>query len=309
MSTMTEFRVNGRDGLPIAGYRWEPDGTPRGVVQMTHGVGEHLRRYEHLAQTLTAAGFYAYGHDSRGHGQTIRPGAEPGVIGADGWIRTIEDLDVMADFGRAEHPGLPLVLFAHSMGSFATQQYLLDHSSRVDAVALTGTGALDLIEPALNLDTGLELDLFNAAFEPGRTGYEWLSRDEHQVDLYVADPLCGFAYDIDGMKAVFANARQVADPSRMAGVRPDLPLYIAAGDQDPVNGQLALVNALVDRYRAVGLSDVELHIYPGARHEVLNETNRDEVEADLLAWLQPHRAARLSPQESMTMPTSWDLRQ
>jgi alpha-beta hydrolase superfamily lysophospholipase len=192
---------------------------------------------------------------------------------------------VLIDLGRAEHPGLPLVLFAHSMGSFATQQYLLDHSDRVDAVALSGTGALDLIEPALDLDSGVGLDLFNAAFEPGRTGFEWLSRDDHQVDLYVADPLCGFAYDVEGMKAVFANARQVADPGRLARVRPGLPLYIAVGDQDPVNGQLALVHALVDRYRTAGLTDIELRVYPEARHEILNETNRDEVEADLLSWL------------------------
>ncbi len=285
MTAMAQFRVNGRDGLPLAGYRWEPEGRPRGVVQVTHGVGEHLRRYDHLAQTLTAAGFFVYGHDSRGHGHTIGPGAEPGVIGADGWAATIEDLDVLVDFGRAAYPGLPLILFGHSMGSFATQQYLLDHSARPDAVALSGTGALDLMEPALDLDAGVGLDAFNAAFEPGRTGYEWLSRDEHQVDLYVADPLCGFAYDVDGMKAVFAGARQVADPARLAGVRPDLPLYIAVGDQDPINGQLALINALVERYRAAGLTDVELRVYPGARHEILNETNRDEVEAGLLAWL------------------------
>jgi alpha-beta hydrolase superfamily lysophospholipase len=285
MSAMTEFRFDGRDGVSVTGYRWEPEGAPRGIVQITHGVGEHLKRYDHLAQTLTAAGFYVHGHDSRGHGQTIAPGAEPGVIGAGGWTQTIEDLDVLARAGRAAHPGLPLILFAHSMGSFATQQYLLDYSDHVDAVALSGTGALDLIEPALDLDAGLGLDLFNAPFEPGRTGFEWLSRDEHQVDLYVEDPLCGFAYDIDGMKAVFAGARQAADPARLASVRLSLPLYIAVGDQDPVNGQLALVHALVERYRGAGLTDVELHIYPGARHEILNETNRDEVEGDLLTWL------------------------
>ncbi|MFC4948642.1 alpha/beta fold hydrolase [Pseudonocardia sp. GCM10023141] len=108
--------------------------------------------------------------------------AEPGVIGADGWTRTLEDLDVMVDRGRAEFPDLPLVLFAHSMGSFATQQYLLDHSDRVDAVALSGTSALDLIEPALDLDAGVSLEAFNAPFEH-RTGFEWLSRDEVEGDL------------------------------------------------------------------------------------------------------------------------------
>jgi alpha-beta hydrolase superfamily lysophospholipase len=193
LSERTEFRFEGRDGLSITGYRWEPDGPPRAVVQLSHGVGDHLRRYEHLAQALTAAGFLVQGHDSRGHGQTIAPGAEPGVIGADGWTRTVEDLDVLVERGRTEFPGLPLILFAHSMGSFATQQFLLEHSDRVDAVALSGTGALDLIEPALDLDSGVGLDMFNAPFEPGRTGFEWLSRDEAQVDLYVADPLCGFA--------------------------------------------------------------------------------------------------------------------
>ncbi|MDN2495426.1 alpha/beta hydrolase [Nocardia nova] len=285
MSTRTEFRFEGREGQQIVGYRWEPARAPRGVVQVIHGLGEHLRRYEHLAQTLTGAGFFVHGYDSRGHGQTISPGSEPGVIGADGWARSIEDIDVLVDRGRAEFPGLPLVLFAHSMGSFATQQYLLDHSDRVDAVALSGTSALDLIEPALDLDAGVGLNGFNAPFEPSRTGFEWLSRDEHQVDLYVADPLCGFAYDTDGMKAVFAGARQAADPDGLAAIRSDLPLYIAVGDQDPVNGQLTLVNALVERYRAAGLTDVELRTYPGARHEILNETNRDEVEGDLLAWL------------------------
>lgn len=264
----------------------EPDGAPRGVVQLTRGVGEHLRRYDHLAQTLAAAGFLVHGHDSRGHGATIAPGAEPGEIGADGWRRTVEDLGVFVDRARDEIPGLPLVLFGHSIGSFATQQFLLDHSDRIDAVALSGTGAVDLLEPAFDLDAGLDLSAYNAPFEPGRTGYEWLSRDEAQVDLYVADPLCGFGYDVEGrLKAVFEGARAAADPDRLAGIRSDLPIFITVGDADPVNGQLALLHALVERYRAAGVTDVEWHACPGARHEVLNETNRDEVEADLLQWL------------------------
>jgi alpha-beta hydrolase superfamily lysophospholipase len=280
-----EFRFPGRDGAPVAGYRWEPDGPPRGVVQLTHGVGEHLRRYDHLARTLTGAGYLVHGHDSRGHGATIAPGAEPGAIGAAGWRQTVSDLGVLVDRARDEHPGLPLVLLGHSMGSFAVQQYLLDHSGRVDAVALSGTAALDLVEPALDLDAGLDLSAFNAPFAPGRTGYEWLSRDEAQVDAYVADPLCGFGYDVEGLGAVFAGAREAADPARVAGIRPDLPVYVLVGDADPVNGQLALVHALVQRYRDAGLTDVELRAYPGARHELFNETDRDEVEADLLAWL------------------------
>jgi alpha-beta hydrolase superfamily lysophospholipase len=285
MSSATEFRFEGRDGVSIAGYRSEPAGPPRGVVHLTHGVGDHLGRYDHLARTLADAGFVVQGHDSRGRGKTIAPGAEPGQIGADGWRRTVEDLDVVVERGRADFPGLALVLVGHSMGSLATQQYLIGHSDGVDAVAMTGTSALDLLEPALDLDAGLDLSAFNAPFEPGRTGFEWLSRDEAQVDLYVADPLTGFGYDVEGFKAAFEGARHAADPAAVAEVRPDLPLYIAVGEADPINGQLALVHALVDRYRAAGLTDVELQTYPEARHEVLNETNRNEVEADLVHWL------------------------
>lgn len=282
---MQEFRFEGRDGAPVAGYRWEPAGPPRGVVQLTHGIGEHLRRYDHLARTLAGAGFLVHGHDSRGHGATLAPGARPGDIGAVGWRRSLDDLDVLVTRARDELPDAPLVLFGHSLGSFAAQQYLLDHSDRVDAVALSGTAALDLMEPALDLDAELDLSAFNAPFAPGRTGYEWLSRDEAQVDAYVADPLCGFGYDVEAMRAVFAGARDAADPARLARLRPDLPVYVLVGEADPVNGQLALVHALLERYRAAGLTDVELRTYPGARHELLNETNRDEVEADLLAWL------------------------
>jgi alpha-beta hydrolase superfamily lysophospholipase len=139
--------------------------------------------------------------------------------------------------------------------------------------------------PFLDLDTPGDLSGFNAPFEPARTGFEWLSRDEAQVDAYVEDPLCGFGYDVAGSKAVFAGARAAADPARLSAIRSDLPVYIVVGDADPVGDGLTRVHAVVDRYRQAGLTDVELHVYPGARHEVFNETNRDEVERDLLRWL------------------------
>jgi alpha-beta hydrolase superfamily lysophospholipase len=281
----TSFPVPGRDGTPVATYRWEPAGAVRGVVQIVHGLGEHVRRYDHLATTLAAAGFLVQGHDTRGHGATIADGAEPGMIGAEGWNASIDDIDVLLDRLRADVPGVPVVLIGHSMGSFAVQQYLVDHGDRVDAVVLSGTAAAELM-PALDLDEPVDLSGFNAPFEPGRTGYEWLTRDEAQVDAYVADPLCGFGYDVAATKAVFAGACAAADPEKTARLRPDLPIYVVVGEQDPVGDQLARVHALVERYRNAGLTDVELRVYPGARHEVFNETNRDEVERDLLRWLE-----------------------
>jgi alpha-beta hydrolase superfamily lysophospholipase len=279
---MREFTFSGRDGQQITAYRWEPAAAPRGVVQLTHGMGEHVRRYEALAGALTGEGFLVVGQDHRGHGATA---TTLGELGPGGWESLVDDIDVLRGLVGAEYPGLPYVLLGHSMGSFAAQQYLLDHSGDVTAAALTGTSLLDILEPALDLDAPLDLSAFNAPFLPARTDYDWLSRDEAQVDRYVADPRCGFGIDAASGKAMFAGARAMADPARLAAMRKDLPVYLAVGELDPVGGQTALVTALVERYRAAGLTDVTLTVYPAARHEVFNETNRDEVVADLLAWL------------------------
>jgi len=285
MESPTRFTYPAKDGAEIVGYRWDPAGRPRGVVQLTHGMGEHVQRYDALARALTGRGLVVYGQDHRGHGATARHADELGQLGPDGWTQLVSDIDLLVSRIRDEQPGLPLVLLAHSMGSFAVQQYLLDHSDRVDAVVLTGTTALDQLEPALDLDKPIDLAVFNAAFAPARTEFDWLSRDEAIVDAYIADPRCGFGIDTDAAKGMFAGARRMADPGQVAAVRPDLPLYIAAGESDPVNANLALLNVLIDRYRAAGLTDVTVRTYPGARHEILNETNRDEVVASIIDWI------------------------
>jgi alpha-beta hydrolase superfamily lysophospholipase len=153
------------------------------------------------------------------------------------------------------------------------------------AAVLTGTSSLDLLEPALDLDQELDLAMFNAPFAPARTDYDWLSRDDAQVDAYIADPHCGFGLDIPAAKAMFVGARRLADPAQVDRIRKDLPVYISVGSKDPVNGEVALVNALVGRYTAAGLHDVTLRIHNDARHEIFNETNRDEVESELVTWL------------------------
>ncbi|MDT7568646.1 MAG: hypothetical protein QOG76_7270 [Pseudonocardiales bacterium] len=272
-------------GVTITAYRWDPTGSPAGVVQLTHGMGEHVRRYGELAAVLNARGLVVYGQDHRGHGATAGSPENYGVLGPDGWTELVADIGRLTDVIRADHPDLPLVLLGHSMGSFAVQQYLVDNSDRVSAAVLSGTAAIDLLEPALNLDEPMDLAVFNAAFAPARTDYDWLSRDDAQVDAYVADPRCGFGVDGPSGKAMFIGARRPADPAELAKVRSDLPLYIAVGDADPVNGGLALLNPLVERYQAAGLADITVHVYPGARHEIFNETNRDEVNSDLVGWI------------------------
>lgn len=280
----TSFTFESRDGTSIAAWRWDTARPPRGIVQLTHGMGEHVRRYDPLADELTDAGFHVVGQDHRGHGLTAGTADRHGHLGDGGWPALVDDIGRLADVARQAHPGLPLVLLGHSMGSFAAQQYVLEHSTELDALVLTGTAALDLLEPALDLSQPLSLEAFNAAFEPARTDYDWLSRDEAQVDLYVADPDCGFGLDATATAQMFVGARPLADPDRLEDVRADLPVYVAVGEQDPVHGDQALLAPVVDRFRS-RTPDVTVHIYPGARHEVFNETNRAEVVHDLMVWL------------------------
>ena len=198
----------------------------------------------------------------------------------------VSDIGEFARHIREREDGLSLGLVAHSMGSFAAQQALLRDSERFDAIALTGTAALDLLEPALDLDAPLDLAMFNAGFAPPRTDYDWLSRDDSIVDAYLADPLCGFGLDVEGARAMFLGARALSESAALANVRKDLPFYLAVGDKDPVNAGLALFEPLVARFRDAGFTDVTATVYPDGRHEVLNETNRIEVIGELVAWLR-----------------------
>jgi alpha-beta hydrolase superfamily lysophospholipase len=278
------FRYPSSDGARITAYRWDPAGEPRAVIQLTHGMGEHAQRYDRVARALNDAGFAVYAQDHRGHGASAN-GKALGDLGPGSWPALVADIGLLSARIRADRPGLPLILVGHSMGSFAVQQYLLDHSADVDGVVLTGTAAIDVLEPALDLDQPLDLAMFNVAFQPARTDFDWLSRDEAIVDAYIADPYCGFGIDPASTKLMFLGARRVADPVQVAGMRSDLPVYIAVGEADPVNGGLALLTPLTDRYAAAGLTDVTVRTYPGARHEVLNETNRDEITGELISWI------------------------
>jgi len=286
----SSFTFSAADGTQIAAYRWDPAGQPTAAVQITHGMGEHARRYEHVAQALTDAGYVVYAQDHRGHGASA-DADDLGNLGAGGWTGLVDDIAELGAVVRAEHPGLSLILLGHSMGSFAVQQYLLDNGADVDGVVLTGTAVIDLLEPALDLDQPLDLAMFNAAFQPARTDYDWLSRDEAVVDAYVADPLCGFGIDTASAKTMFVGARRLADPGQVAVLRNDLPVYIAVGESDPVNGGLTLLQPLADRLKDAGLTDVTVVTYPGARHEILNETNSAEVIGSLIAWANRVTAA------------------
>lgn len=276
------FRFPGGDGASIAGFRWADDAaTPHAILQVAHGMGEHARRYRAPLEPLMRAGWAVYADDHRGHGLTAAGPERLGDFGELGAELIVEDLRKLTSLARGEHPDLPIVLLGHSLGSFFAQAYVFDHSEAIDGLVLSGTAAFgDRTGPARRLDE------WRVDGETPRTGFDWLSRDPAEVDAYIADPLCGFSRQ-PGSEASFARvSARLRDPAEIGKIRKDLPIYVFVGDRDPINDDLKLLAPLVDRYRAAGLEDLTVKVYPGGRHEMLNETNRAEVVDDLSAWLE-----------------------
>lgn len=274
------------DGLRLAAYAWDVTDA-RGTVQLAHGLAEHAPRYDRFARALNDAGYRVRAVDHRGHGASIA--GAPGDFGEAGFDGLVADV---AAYGETLRGQGPVFLFAHSMGSFAAQSVLLTHAEQYAGVVLSGSTALDVVaagleQSAADPEAPAGLEAFNAGFEH-RTGYEWLSRDEDEVDRYVADPLCGFELPAETVPSLFGDAARLADPEVLAGIPSGLPLLVVSGSDDPLAGGGELVELLGRRYRDAGLRDVTVTVYPGARHELLNEVVRDDVTADVVAWLDGH---------------------
>lgn len=281
----SSFTFHGTDGTPVFARSWRPDGEIRGVVQIAHGMGEHSARYARFATRLAADGYWAVANDHRGHGRTAPDASHYGDFGPGGWDAVVDDLLVLGRRLDDEAAGAPRVLFGHSMGSFAAQRVILDHSATIHAAVLCGTTAIDVLAGVVTEGSGADLTSFNAPFAPARTDYDWLSRDPDEVDAYVADPMCGFGVDAAAMASMALHAPRHADEGELAMIRKELPILLIAGAADPINFGLALVELVTQRYRDAGIDDVVTRWYDDARHEILNELNRDEVTADILVWL------------------------
>ncbi|TNE56757.1 MAG: alpha/beta fold hydrolase [Alphaproteobacteria bacterium] len=277
------------DQLEVSYVEWAPAEPARAVCVIAHGLGEHIARYDRFAREVVAKGIHVLGPDHRGHGQSMIAARGPGDFGEGGWNALCADLVAMIKMARARVPGVPLILFGHSLGSFASQQVVQDHSQEIDALILSGSCAYDLLAEALFaglMEGKSAFEIFNAEFEPARTPADWLSRDEVEVDKYVADPLCGFDMVEASAMSAASESPRLADPAMIARIRSDLPVLFVAGDLDPLNDRLARLVELEKRWRSAGVRQIDTHYYPGARHELLNETNRDDVTRDILAWIQ-----------------------
>lgn len=306
------FSFTAPDGVDIHAFKWEPDaGALKGVIQIAHGMAEHAARYERLATSLTGAGFVVYANDHRGHGKTAKSDADVGFFSAtDGWSRVLADIHQLNGIVRKEHAGLPVVVMGHSMGSFFVQNLMFAHPEDLDVAVLSGTtgkppaiakigiyvARLERKRVGARGTSGLLHEMgfgaFNKPFKPSRTPLDWLSRDPIEVDKYVADKRCGFIASTQVWIDLLGGLDLIAKPENQRKVRKDLPVYIFSGSRDPVGDMGKGPKQLIGAYRAAGLTNIEHKLYEDARHETLNETNRDEVTSDLLAFLERAVSAR-----------------
>ena len=293
-TTPHAFQFTSTDGLRIACARWESREPSRGIVQIAHGLGEHIGRYLGLIEVLVGAGLVVYGNDHRGHGRTALSSKQFGDFGEGGFRLLVEDMVRLSEIAKEEIPEKPLILLGHSMGSFAAQLYAFDHSYLLGGLALSGSGALDgVVRLAKSAPPG-EDNILNAPFAPARTPFDWLSRDPAVVDVFMKDPLCFGALQPAANESFFAASSELADPSRLRQIRQDLPIYLFSGSEDPVGQQLEGVRLLIDRYHQAGIRDINHHFYQGGRHEMLNEINRGEVQTNLLLWISAALHNKLS---------------
>ena len=297
-SQWRSFRAS--DGAEIHYRYWAGPASPRAVVQIVHGAAEHSGRYDRFAKTLVSEGYAVYATDHRGHGRTRVRSGELGDAGPDAWNRFIEDEQQLSQLIRQANPGVKLVLIGHSLGSFIAQDYITRRPELIDAVVMSGTAygppppqeliaALDGATKAAPLGPSeFWANLFKDFNKPftGQPGFEWLSRDAAEVQKYQRDPQAGFPFSNELVRDIFQGFTVLRDPAREARIPKTLPVLVIQGSLDPVGGNLKGTQALLDRYQALGLTRVSHKFYDGARHEVLNETNRDEVTRDVLNWLK-----------------------
>jgi alpha-beta hydrolase superfamily lysophospholipase len=295
------FELLTPDQHTIHGTLWRPDGNVNGVIQIFHGLGEHHRRYARFAALATARGLTVVAHDHRGHG----PYAEELGHFADkgGWQLLTDDGLLVNDMIGDRYSGVPIVLLGHSMGSYVAQHFSMQHDYRLTALVLSAStwpikaklfpgqfiARIEALRLGLRGKSRLLDKLgfgdFNKPFLPARTELDWLSRDEAEVDAYISDPLCGGPYSCGLWLAILGGLRAIASDRALERIRSELPILLTGGSEDPVGGQKGITD-LAMHYARSGHSNLLTKIYPAGRHEMFNETNRDEFSADVLDWIE-----------------------
>jgi len=307
MTNTTTFRFPSCDGQhQIFARQWLPQsGQPKAVVQIVHGISEYIDRYASVARFLADHGYLVVGSDHLGHGRTASGAEEYGFFREQGgWHTVAADVRRLRTLMGQKYPDLPYFMLGHSMGSFLARTYLIDWPGTLTGAIISGTGQ----EPSAVVKAGWHLSnlicktsgprthskliekiafgAYNKQFAPARTRADWISRDEDVVDAYVADPLCDFMPAAGMFRDMMEGLQYIAKKSNLKKMDPSTPVYFFSGDMDPVGQNGKTVLKVVDFFQQVGCENLTVRLYPGGRHEMMNEINRDEVFNDLLNWLE-----------------------
>lgn len=305
MAAEKEFFYPSSDGTHRCyAKEWLPEGPPRAVVQLVHGVAEYVGRYAAFASWLAGRGFLVAGEDHLGHGRTAGEG-EFGYFGPkNGWSLVTRDIRRLRELEGEKYPEVPYFILGHSMGSFFTRTYLIDYPGTVTGAILSGTGQENAATVAggkllcglickakgpgsrSSLVHNMALGAYNKQFAPNRTSSDWISRDEAVVDAYLRDPFCTFMPTVGMYRDMMGGLQYIADAKNLKKMYKTTPVYFFSGDRDPVGQNGRGVEKVAGAFRAAGCTDVTVKLYPNGRHEMLNELNRQEVFQDVLSWLE-----------------------
>lgn len=304
IKTYKESFFKGKDDAEICLRVWDNVAEPKGVVQIFHGMAEHSKRYNDFANYLNKRAFIVYANDHRGHGNTLKETDIPGYLGENGFYNIVEDEKMITDFIKKEYIGLPLFIIAHSFGSFIGQEYIIKYSNEIDGIILSGSAKQDGFDvKAAYVLTSIQNIFFDNKKEARfidklsfgsygnrikdkRTPLDWLSRDEEIVNKYINDKLCGYVAPIDFYYNLFKGFNKLYKPDRLKNISKSLPILIASGDMDPVGKYGRSVKRLYEQYNDLNISDVTLKLFKDCRHEILNETNKEEVYDYLYNWIE-----------------------
>lgn len=305
MPTFKDFYFNSSTGKNKIHTRMcVPDTEPRAIVQIIHGIAEYIDRYDEFMSFLADNGIIAVGTDHLGHGKSIESEEQTGFFAYEnGWDYAVRDEEVLRLAMHENYPELPIIVFGHSMGSFMARTLLIRYPDAFNAAIISGTGnqGSALVNGGLfmgNLVTGLKgahhyskflnnlaFGSYNKIYENPKTEYDWLSRDEANVQKYIDDPLCGFIPTCSLFRDMMTGVKFITNKKNLTAMNKDMPVYFMSGDMDPVGECGKGVQKAYNNFLEAGMKDVSIKLYPGGRHEMLNEINKDEVYSDILTWL------------------------
>lgn len=307
MAQVQEFFFHSSDGHgKLHGIRWLPDsGEPKAVLQIAHGVAEYVARYDLFARFLADSGFAVVGNDHLGHGKSAPSKEDKGFFAdKDGWNTVVKDMHLLYEQERAQYRGCPYFLLGHSMGSFLARTYLIKYPGELAGCIISGTGSQPLALCNFGLFAArlerlrlgprgkskfldnLSFGSYNKRITPHRTPNDWLSRDSMIVDKYYNDEDCGFISSVSLFSDMLSGIKYISDRKNLQKMQKDLPILFMSGEMDPVGSYGKGVTAAYQSFLDAGCTDVTLKLYPEGRHEMLNETNKEEVYADIRQWLE-----------------------